>query len=419
MDARERNALEKASLDDPFLADALEGYATEGVNIKDDIAELQARLEKRTEEKKAVPINRPGNKFYSLRVAAILIMLFGAGWFIYQYGFNNKKNEIAQLKEKSKPADTITNDQVPAPGTTSTNNNFSDSVPAKKGTVSAARDNPVIVKENKTKQADTVGTINADQLKAASAPGEKEIADKALAQEKQKADEKKSSEIKDLKENEVVITAMGQKRRAKEVGYAPAARGAYERDEQQNNFRGQVRSNNNEAVPFANVTVLNNRSSTYSDANGYFSLNAKDSIISVEVKSVGYESNRAILRNNANTDIILNPEKNAMAEVVVTGYNKKADDEEMEDARKYDAEPVDGWEKYNAYLLNNIKLPPVFIKNGRNLVELSFDVNKKGRPVNISVDTSLNKDCDHEAIRLLKEGPLWKKGSGKLKVYFQ
>ena len=40
LSAKEKNALEKASLDDPFLADALEGYSTAGVYIADDMQEL-------------------------------------------------------------------------------------------------------------------------------------------------------------------------------------------------------------------------------------------------------------------------------------------------------------------------------------------------------------------------------------------
>ena len=37
LSAQEKHALEKAALDDPFLADALEGYTTTGVYIADDM----------------------------------------------------------------------------------------------------------------------------------------------------------------------------------------------------------------------------------------------------------------------------------------------------------------------------------------------------------------------------------------------
>ena len=39
------HAMERASLEDPFLADALEGYALEEVKVPADIDELKARLQ--------------------------------------------------------------------------------------------------------------------------------------------------------------------------------------------------------------------------------------------------------------------------------------------------------------------------------------------------------------------------------------
>jgi len=44
MSPKERHALEKAALDDPFLADALEGYGASAVNVQEDIADLKKRL---------------------------------------------------------------------------------------------------------------------------------------------------------------------------------------------------------------------------------------------------------------------------------------------------------------------------------------------------------------------------------------
>jgi len=46
-------------------------------------------------------------------------------------------------------------------------------------------------------------------------------------------------------------------------------------------------------------------------------------------------------------------------------------------------------------------------------VQLSFDVDKNGQPTNIAVVKSLCQKCDEEAIRILKEGPKWKKNKNK------
>ena len=52
LSAKEMHEMEKAALDDPFLADALEGYAMPGVNVVSDIADLKNRLAERTERTK-------------------------------------------------------------------------------------------------------------------------------------------------------------------------------------------------------------------------------------------------------------------------------------------------------------------------------------------------------------------------------
>jgi hypothetical protein len=49
-------------------------------------------------------------------------------------------------------------------------------------------------------------------------------------------------------------------------------------------------------------------------------------------------------------------------------------------------------------------------------VQISFEVNKLGEPVNIKVEKSLCKECDEEAIRLIKQGPKWKTKKKKKRV---
>ena len=78
-------------------------------------------------------------------------------------------------------------------------------------------------------------------------------------------------------------------------------------------------------------------------------------------------------------------------------------------------EPADGWENYDTYLSNNLVLPDE-LKNKPSTssaaaVEVSFEVDAKGQPINIRVEKSLCEKCDKEAIRLIKEGPKWKQNA--------
>src|SRR4051812_42304052 len=94
----EQHRLEKAALDDPFLADALEGYSQPGVQAAPDMQELQTRLAARTEnkeDKKIVPLGG-GTRMPWLRAAAVIIILGGGGMLAYKGMMNtNKETSVA------------------------------------------------------------------------------------------------------------------------------------------------------------------------------------------------------------------------------------------------------------------------------------------------------------------------------------
>ena len=77
-------------------------------------------------------------------------------------------------------------------------------------------------------------------------------------------------------------------------------------------------------------------------------------------------------------------------------------------------EPAEGWARFDDYVAANIVTPEEFKdKQAAGEVQLSFDVDKNGHPTNITIVKSLCGKCDEEAIRLLKEGPKWKKKKNK------
>lgn len=74
-------------------------------------------------------------------------------------------------------------------------------------------------------------------------------------------------------------------------------------------------------------------------------------------------------------------------------------------------QPVAGWEKYQTYLKENIRRAE--IEPGlKGSVFLSFRLNKKGEAVDIVILKGLTSSSNLEAIRLVKEGPLWKPVEG-------
>jgi TonB family protein len=137
----------------------------------------------------------------------------------------------------------------------------------------------------------------------------------------------------------------------------------------------------------------------------------------VQVRSIGFENSNVQLRNSvANNQVVLQDDRKSLSEVVINNQKPNAAvRRDNNNVKLVEPEPADGWENYDTYLVNNLN-PPEEIKSKQNTggqVEVSFEVDKNGNPVNIKVEKSLCKKCDDEAIRLIKEGPKWKRHAKK------
>jgi TonB family protein len=125
------------------------------------------------------------------------------------------------------------------------------------------------------------------------------------------------------------------------------------------------------------------------------------------------------LRNTVSTNqVILQNDSKSLSEVVINKKPNTAVRREDNNVKLEEPEPADGWDNYDTYIANNLN-PPEEIKTKQNAggeVELSFEVDKDGNPVNIKVVKSLCSKCDEEAKRLIKEGPKWKRNAKKGKT---
>lgn len=81
LDDKAMHDLERQALDDPFLADALEGYAMHDPDQQSAQEELTARLAARVAPRKAV-VRTMYTRWAA--AAAILLLLFTGGWFLFR-----------------------------------------------------------------------------------------------------------------------------------------------------------------------------------------------------------------------------------------------------------------------------------------------------------------------------------------------
>ena len=100
MNAAEMHAFEKAMMNDPFLADAVDGFRTvvPQQNIQHDLELLQERINRKKENGKVVSgFTRPW-----MQMAAVAIILLSAGVILYRFLNSPVANEQSTVSEKPK-----------------------------------------------------------------------------------------------------------------------------------------------------------------------------------------------------------------------------------------------------------------------------------------------------------------------------
>jgi TonB family protein len=446
---KERHDLEKAAMDDPFLADALEGYDVAGVNVAADITDLKKRLAERTEEAKVIPLNAGrNNNFKLLRAAIVIAFVAGAAFLMYQFTGNKKENEIAQTnpgKNETVRATDSVSSPANTPATVEGNKTVTISTPGYKKDDGSVATNTTV---NKTVPVSEIKDVNSgsvvvkekaidaeinnpapvvdDVVKTSDEKQKISIADKNRDETDVLARQKaKDKPVAALKKETQFKTTTGQENTQEDAkGFADIAanKRADEqqlRNQQSNIFRGRITDVNNVGVPFANVTNAQDNVGTYTDAKGFFNLTYPDSVLNVQVRSIGFENNNVQLRNNvSSTQIVLQDDRRSLSEVVVSNQKPNAAARSRESNIKIEeSEPTDGWDNYDAYLANNLKVPEDIktkqAASNSGSVQVSFEVDKNGEPTNFRVEKSLCNSCDKEAIRLVKQGPKWKRAAVK------
>ncbi|MEP7277186.1 MAG: carboxypeptidase-like regulatory domain-containing protein, partial [Bacteroidota bacterium] len=185
-----------------------------------------------------------------------------------------------------------------------------------------------------------------------------------------------------------------------------------------NTFNGMVVDRLHRPVANATVQIPNLNIVTVTDNKGFFSFAAPDTVLSVSIASVGFETQQLSLHNNETLNqITLKPDSKALNEVAVNGYGVTRKKEASSKAKHVTitilgAEPVVSWIKYNDYLDQNKRIP-ADAKDFHGETVVAFTVDNKNTLKNFRIERSINEQLDAEAIRLVKEGPPWRLLKGK------
>jgi hypothetical protein len=363
MPVNEMYALEKAALSDPFLADALEGYEFAN-DCAQDIESIKTRLNN--------PKNKPGLyvsiKKYWVRIAAAAAIFIGVGYLFLNINKKVADNTIAQVK--------VNNENIITP---KINNE-----------VISNYDTTVVVKSNATaelKSKPEQTPIVVDNPKPALIASDTKL----------NADIPFDFNTKNITPDKSFINV------------TPSNQGIFN-----NNINDKIVGG-----PKPIAQNKNNNQVNFNDAlQRSKNLALTDSITSNDLAINNAPQKKEIAQSPTMTEERKDAE--SLKEVVVNGYSTKAKKVSAQtssntvlngsvagiDVSKQKVSTLEN--DFENYAKKNIK--PVFDSKGNEIkgtVKLSFKTNKKGQPIKIEVVQSINKDCNNQAISLLKNGPNW------------
>ncbi|MBO9205024.1 MULTISPECIES: energy transducer TonB [Niastella] len=442
LSAREMHAMEKAALDDPFLADAMEGmqqaFEEHDENlVTGQLQQLQQQFQTRTAPAAKVVAFKPF-RYWQAAAAAVLVIITGV--WIYSL-VNDSRDEkspslvVAQTKAKEtqqpEPAPVLQDGKETALST--------DSAPAKSiergktvaPTPRVYRDqqaNEGVVANKKAAEIPTTAPARKETFRLRSKTDTitlenkaywgavKEANDEAVAKQEivappvaaaaapeYKRAQKESAYNNANKERETELITIGKGNSPKKTtGVDKNLTGV---------IKGKVTDQNNNPIANAYVQIPKNNNNFITDKSGLFKIPASDSVVDVAVNVLGYGTQSFTLENNANMNQLqLQPANATYAtndNIAYNGRYRSATVNKLPNNIVYDAEPVGGWIAFGQYLEKNKKIAPS--GNGSiGQVIVSFEVNKKGTLSEFKIEQSLSKACDDEAIRLIMQGPSWK-----------
>lgn len=370
MSEAEMHAIEKAALQDPFLAEALEGYIHTNSPVQ-DIDELKEKLLQKKKKKNVFLLIKKQNRW--LRIAALFVLIAGIGYMAYQLNFNKESHMLAFKKDSNKNVSAEKKNIIPP----------NDSINTQQQTaVSTLTSKPAVInKENKKIENDT-----------------KISQDKGI-----------QNSLNDLQQETVQTTPSPEPKRNFLI--AP----------EKNLMKGKVVDSLGIPVKYASIKDKNAKTFITTDSFGRFKMKANDSSLTADISALGYKAKQEILSDKKEQVIVMQHDSRDLNEVVVTANGAKRQSKNLGYPTMVQGkvpgvvvndstlQPVTGLQKFNEYVKENIKAPTDSEgKNYKGKVVLSFEINKKGDPKKIKVEQPLCKPCNEEAKRLLLLGPKWK-----------
>lgn len=407
MTSAERHALEKRALNDPFLADAIEG--AESISADEfswDVNQLNQQI-----------VGAGKNRWlWPLRMAASVIGVAIVGSVIYISIHRTDSGNLASSEQKSenKLAAEARADSVQGNSQSTGEQAIAQVKPEEK----KVETKPLLPSKEQS-QSLVGGSGVQNKFTLASGPELKpadSIATETLLASTVQRDTISETEMAELvrleeKTADNVVTAAPTQqpivdKKEKSLASGERKSGA-QRITENTIITGQVRDQSGEPLPGVNINVKGTSNGAVTNAEGKYAIALPNSDATLVYTFIGFVSQEMKLDKSKDyADVQLMEDATQLSEVVVTGYGEKRTDGEPIVRL---AEPIGGRKAYDKYLEEGKIYPQQALENKvEGKVVIEFTVSTVGTLSDFHVIKKLGFGCDEEVIRLVREGAAWR-----------
>ena len=409
LDAKAMHRLEHDALDDPFLMDALEGFETVPKNQEANLADLTARLQQRTEQKKGRVISW---QIWTIAASVLVVLTIGGLWIK-----RNSPEQAKQLAELTKDKTQVAiKDTVATPPPHTTQENLLANNVAKQPVLTSA-DRPATTRkytagksvyQQEISAGDNKGAAPVDDVLKKTQP----VTQYDVAEPKQESSSVSEMVVMNYNDNKAKadsLALLAKKAREKasipieskltgNIGGLQVVTSKDAKTQFGYSYINGVIVGKGDNMPVvgAAIRISGTNKSTVTDANGYFTMPVTKSKETLDIASIGYQPRQVNVKRGDSLKVVLNPDNDALAEVTVTGNDKVS--------KTVAAHPQGEMAGLKKYLQANAIVAE---GDATGTVTVVFTVNADGSLDDFKIKKSLSAVADQKAIDLIKAGPIW------------
>lgn len=392
---KDAHRLEKESMSDPFLSEALEGY---GRTDDDDHTQRIERMRNKVKQRTA----RKSNYILATGIAASILIMLGVGGYLMT-GPNPLPDRVLAIQDSIR--------ELP---------------PA--AAPSPAPDQPLALQRKEAPQK-TVKPITRKQPSPAieihkdvdiihseeeDAPvmEEQSLPDTYYSPTTKKHDAPPPPPVQTAKSSGPSII--------RGRSSLPVVQQRETIEKNTHKIQGRVIDGEGQPIIGANVSQPGTEIGTITDMDGYFTISSNDNK-KIRVDYIGFEPVTLQPDTGKLMLVAMKEDQRSLDEVVVIGYGTQkkrkltGSAHKIKETESEKPVPLIGKKAYRKYLKENL-IPPTDkeCQGKKGKVVLAFHIDAQGRPTHIRVVKSLCPSADQEAIRLVNDGPGWSTGDSEV-----